>query len=52
MIKPSWVFWDYNGTLIDDVGTALESVNDMLRKRDMPCINMEQYKSYIDTPIS
>lgn len=52
MIKPSCVFWDYNGTLIDDVGTALESVNDMLRKRDMPCINMEQYKSYIDTPIS
>lgn len=52
MIKPSCVFWDYNGTLIDDVGVALESVNDMLRTRDMPCINLEQYKSYIDTPIS
>lgn len=52
MMKPSCVFWDYNGTLIDDVGAALESVNDMLRKRDMPCINLEQYKSYIDTPIS
>lgn len=52
MIKPTCVFWDYNGTLIDDVGTALESVNDMLRKRDMPCIDLEQYKSYIDTPIS
>lgn len=52
MIKPSCVFWDYNGTLIDDVGVALESVNDMLRKRDMPCIDLEQYQSYIDTPIS
>ncbi|MGN1112922.1 MAG: HAD family hydrolase [Acutalibacteraceae bacterium] len=52
MIKPTCVFWDYNGTLIDDVGAALESVNDMLRKRDMPCIDLEQYKSYIDTPIS
>lgn len=52
MIKPSCVFWDYNGTLIDDVNAALESVNDMLRKRAMPCIDLEQYRSYIDTPIS
>lgn len=52
MIKPSCVFWDYNGTLIDDVGAALESVNDMLRRRAMPCIDLEQYRSYIDTPIS
>lgn len=52
MKRPSCVFWDYNGTLIDDVGVALESVNDMLRKRDMECINLDQYKSYIDVPIS
>ncbi|MCQ4022576.1 MULTISPECIES: HAD family hydrolase [unclassified Ruminococcus] len=52
MSAPSCVFWDYNGTLIDDVGTALESVNDMLRKRGKPIINLEQYRSYIDVPIS
>ncbi len=52
MITPKCIFWDYNGTLIDDVSVALDSVNDMLIKRGMPVIDMEQYKSYIDVPIS
>lgn len=51
-LNSSCIFWDYNGTLIDDVEVALESVNDMLRKRSLPLINLQQYKSYIDTPIS
>lgn len=51
-LNSSCIFWDYNGTLIDDVEVALESVNDMLRKRSLPLINLKQYKSYIDTPIS
>lgn len=45
------IIWDFNGTLIDDVKAALESVNDMLRRRNLPLINMEQYASYVDTPI-
>lgn len=45
------IIWDYNGTLIDDVNAALASVNDMLVKRNMPEITLEQYYSYIDTPI-
>ncbi len=52
MIRPRCIFWDYNGTLIDDVETALRSVNDMLIRRNMPLIDLEQYKSYIDVPIS
>lgn len=52
MKMPSCLFWDYNGTLIDDVGVSLNSVNDMLKKRNMNCITLEQYRSYIDTPIS
>ena len=45
------IIWDFNGTLIDDVNAALESVNDMLARRNLPLINMAQYASYVDTPI-
>lgn len=46
-----FILWDWNGTLIDDVFVALNSVNDMLKKRNMNTINIEQYHSYLDTPI-
>ncbi len=45
------IMWDFNGTIIDDVKPALYSVNDMLTKRGLPEINIEQYYSYMDTPI-
>lgn len=45
------IIWDFNGTLIDDAYAALASVNDMLRRRNLPLINMKQYASYVDTPI-
>lgn len=45
------IIWDFNGTLIDDVNAALNSVNDMLKRRNLPLINMAQYASYVDTPI-
>ena len=46
------VIWDWNGTLADDGYAALLVVNDILAKRDMPPITMDQYYQYIDTPIS
>lgn len=46
-----FILWDWNGTLIDDVYVALNSVNDMLIKRKMNTIDIEQYYSYLDTPI-
>lgn len=45
------VFWDWNGTLCDDVLLALEAVNEMLRKRSRAPIGLEDYYSYIDIPI-
>lgn len=50
--KYDLIIWDYNGTLIDDAEAALLSVNDMLIKRNMPLITMEQYYSFMDTPIT
>lgn len=46
------IVWDYNGTLIDDVHTALLSVNDILERRGREPITMAQYYSYIGTPIT
>lgn len=47
----SLIIWDFNGTLLDDVGAALNSVNDMLCKRGKAPINLTQYREYIDVPI-
>ncbi len=46
------IIWDFNGTLIDDVGAALASVNDMLARRSQPLIDIEKYRSSVDSPIS
>ncbi|MEE0859419.1 MAG: HAD family hydrolase [Acutalibacteraceae bacterium] len=49
--KYKCVVWDWNGTIIDDIQASLLSVNDMLIKRNLPVINLQQYHSYLDTPI-
>lgn len=46
------VFWDWNGTLCDDVFLALEAVNAILAKRNRPTVDLASYYSYMDTPIS
>jgi phosphoglycolate phosphatase len=50
-LKYSHIMWDWNGTLLDDVGAALKSVNEMLERRGKAAISMEQYYEYIDIPI-
>lgn len=50
-MRYSCIIWDWNGTLADDLEASLRSVNDTLSRRNMPTITVEQYYSYIDTPI-
>ena len=38
-------------TLLDDVGAALGSVNDMLARRSKKPITLDEYREYIDVPI-
>ena len=45
------VVWDFNGTLMDDVGISILTVNDMLSKRDMPLTNRKEYFEKIEMPI-
>lgn len=46
-----YIFWDWNGTVIDDVQTALDAVNQMLQEREYETIDMKRYRSLMDTPI-
>lgn len=46
-----YIFWDWNGTIIDDVGVALDAVNQMLQERDYPIITLQRYRELMDTPI-
>ena len=43
----SLIIWDFNGTLLDDVGAALGSVNDMLARRSKKPITLDEYREYI-----
>lgn len=45
------IFWDFNGTIIDDVRNALSCVNDMLERKGMKSINLTEYYDYVETPI-
>lgn len=45
------IFWDFNGTIIDDVHNALACVNDMLERKGMKPINLTEYYDYVETPI-
>lgn len=50
-MKYSHVFWDWNGTLLDDACVAFSAVNAMLASRSLKSITFEQYREYIDVPI-
>lgn len=45
------IFWDFNGTIIDDVHNALSCVNDMLERKGRKPIDITEYYDYVDTPI-
>ena len=50
-MKYTAIAWDWNGTLLDDAHICAECVNDMLRKRNMPLLDLPTYRSYVENPI-
>ncbi len=50
-MRYKYVFWDFNGTIIDDVHNALACVNDMLERKGMKSITLTEYYDYVETPI-
>lgn len=51
MLKYKYIIWDWNGTLLNDIGASLASVNDMLTQRGREPIDIDYYKECIGVPI-
>jgi phosphoglycolate phosphatase len=45
------IFWDWNGTLLDDAGICISSMNQMLDKRGMPLLSRERYQEVFTFPV-
>ncbi|MBN1858647.1 HAD family hydrolase [Candidatus Bipolaricaulota bacterium] len=45
------VVWDFNGTLIDDVGITVHSLNVLLARRELPLVDMESYRRCVGFPL-
>ena len=51
MNEYSHILWDWNGTLLDDVGLCVDIVNAMLARRGRPGIDLRRYRSIFDFPV-
>lgn len=45
------IIWDWNGTLLNDAGLAVDTMNRMLDKRGLPELSMDRYKSVFTFPV-
>lgn len=45
------VFWDWNGTLLNDISACVASMNQLLTKRGMAVIDEKYYKSVFGFPV-
>lgn len=51
-MKYTYVIWDFNGTIMDDVEIGIESVNVLLRKRGLATLsNKSEYQKVFGFPI-
>lgn len=46
-----YVFWDWNGTLLDDTQAALDALNELLRARGEAPIDMDFYRANFAFPV-
>ena len=44
------VVWDWNGTLLNDVKVGVNTLNDMLGRRGLPLLSVEDYKEKFGFP--
>lgn len=45
------IIWDWNGTLINDVGLCLQIINTVLTKYHKPTLTLSQYHQVFDFPV-
>ena len=46
------IIWDWNGTLLDDAWLAVECVNELLHRRNLPTLTMQRYYEMFDFPVT
>lgn len=49
--KINTIIWDWNGTLLNDIDICIQSINSLLKDRNLPIINQEKYHEVFDFPI-
>lgn len=45
------VIWDWNGTLLDDLDAGVNTLNDMLQRRGLPGLSVQEYKDQFGFPV-
>ncbi len=45
------IIWDWNGTLLDDSAICVSILNEMLTRRGMPAVSIEEYRRDFDFPV-
>lgn len=45
------VIWDWNGTLLDDLDAGVNTLNDMLQRRGLPGVSIQEYKDRFGFPV-
>ncbi len=45
------VFWDWNGTLLDDAAYEVDCINTLLERRNMPKIDLKRYYEVFGFPV-
>ena len=45
------VIWDWNGTLLNDVSHAIDTINFLLESRGLPLMSLERYREIFGFPI-
>lgn len=45
------IIWDWNGTLFNDVGLAVNTINQLLAEYELPALSQEQYKQQFGFPV-
>ena len=52
MTGGKYVVWDFNGTILDDVGCGINSINVLLSRRGLPTLKtVEEYQEHFRFPI-
>jgi len=51
MIGVDTIIWDWNGTLLNDTDICIETINDLLKNRNLPKLDREKYLTVFGFPV-